>query len=273
LCVAIVGFFFGDEAARGQVAAQITAATGPEAASAIQNVVRNAHQSHAGVLSTVAGIAMAVVGASGVFGQLQTALNQMWDVKPKPGRGWKGFIRDRVLSFTMVLSVAFILLASLAVSAVLSSAGKYLSSALPGGEGVWLVINFFLSFAVITGLFMLIFKVVPDARTRWRDAAVGAVVTALLFTIGKFLLGLYLGRASVGSAYGAAGSVVAFVVWVYYAAQILFMGAEFTQVYARTVGKPITPDDNAVPARRDLGEDAAQRPRAPSTAAARESRA
>lgn len=247
LCVAVVGFFFGEEAARGQIATQLSATTGPEAANAIQNVVRNAHQSDAGLLSTIAGIVMALVGASGVFGELQTALNTMWGVKPKPDRGWKGFIRDRFLSFTMVLAVAFILLASLAVSAGLSTAGKYLSDSLPGGAGVWQVVNFLISLGVITGLFTLIFKVVPDAEMRWRDAAVGGFATAVLFTIGKLLLGLYLGRSSVGSAYGAAGSIVAFVVWVYYAAQILFLGAEFTRVYANEFGKPITPSDNAIP--------------------------
>ncbi|MET0390166.1 MAG: YhjD/YihY/BrkB family envelope integrity protein, partial [Polyangiales bacterium] len=182
------------------------------------------------------------------FGQLQSALNTMWDVKPKPDRGWRGLVRDRFLSFTMVLAVAFILLASLAVTAALSSVGKFLGDALPGGAGLWQVVNSVISLAVITGLFALIFKVVPDAKMRWRDAAVGGAVTAVLFTIGKYLLGLYLGRSSVGSAFGAAGSVVAFVVWVYYVSQILFMGAEFTQVYARMLGKPIAPDKHAIPA-------------------------
>jgi hypothetical protein len=170
----------------------------------------------------------------------------MWDVKPKPGRGWRGLVRDRILSFTMVLAVAFILVTSLAITAVLTSLGKFLSGALPGGAGLWEVINFVISLAVITGLFTLIFRFVPDAHVRWRDAAVGATATAFLFTIGKFLLGLYLGTSSVGSAFGAAGSVVAFVVWVYYVSQILFVGAEFTQVYARMFGKPIAPDEKSV---------------------------
>ncbi|MEY4577262.1 MAG: hypothetical protein RL701_1965 [Pseudomonadota bacterium] len=257
LCVSIVGFFFGDEAARGQVAGQVGSAIGPEAGEAIQNVIRNAHESEAGVFSTIAGIVLLLVGASGVFGELQLALNKMWDVKPKPGRGWKGLVRDRFFSFTMVLGVAFVLIASLAVSAALATVGKVLSHSLPGGEAVWQILNFVLSFGVITLLFALIFKVVPDAKMRWRDALFGASVTAFLFTVGKLLLGLYLGKASVGSAYGAAGSLVAFVVWVYYAAQILFMGAEFTQVYARILGKPITPDANAVPAERTVKHRAA----------------
>lgn len=246
LCVSIVGLFFGERAARGQVAGQIGTVTGPEAATAIQDIILNAHQSQASIMSTVAGTALLLVGASGVFGELQTALNTMWGVKPKPGRGFRGFVRDRFFSFTMVLGVAFMLLVSLAVSAWLSAAGKLLAGSLPGGEALWQVLNFLLSFAVITLLFALIFKVVPDARIRWRDVTVGAAMTAFLFTLGKFLLGLYLGKSTVASTYGAAGSVVAFVVWVYYASQILFLGAEFTQVYARTLGKPIAPDAHAV---------------------------
>lgn len=169
-------------------------------------------------------------------------------MKPKPGRGVKGFLRDRFLSFTMVLGVAFVLLVSLLVSTVLSAMGTYLAGSLPGGETLWLVLNFAISLAVITFLFALIFKYVPDARIRWRDVWVGALVTALLFTLGKFLLGLYLGTSSVASSYGAAGSIVALVVWVYYAAQILFAGAEFTQVYARLFGADIQPSSQAVPA-------------------------
>jgi membrane protein len=155
-------------------------------------------------------------------------------------------VRDRFLSFTMVLGVAFMLLASLVVSAALATLGRTLSQALPGGDALWQIVNFLISLAVITVLFALIFKVVPDAEVRWRDTLVGAAVTALLFSIGKLLLSLYLGKSSVASSYGAAGSVVAFVVWVYYASQILFVGAEFTQVYSNSVGTPIEPSDNAV---------------------------
>jgi membrane protein len=247
LCVSIVGFFFGEKAARGQIASQIGTVTGPEAAKAIQSVIQNAHQSDGGVLSTIAGIVLLLVGASGVFGELQTALNNMWGVKPNPQRGAiKDFLIARFLSFTMVLGVAFMLLASLVVSAVLAGLGRVLSDALPGGELVWQILNFVISLGVITLLFALIFKFVPDAKVNWRDVWVGAAVTALLFSIGKMLLGLYLGKSTVASTYGAAGSVVAFVVWVYYAAQILFIGAEFTQVYSRAVGTPIEPAKGAV---------------------------
>lgn len=247
LCVSIVGFFFGERAARGQIAAQISTVTGPEAAEAIQSVVQNAHQSDAGVLSTIMGILLLLIGASGVFGELQTALNNMWGVKPNPRGGMiKDFLMTRFLSFTMVLGVAFMLLASLVVSAVLSAVGRMLSESLPGGEALWQVLNFLISLGVITLLFAVIFKFVPDAEVQWRHVWIGAAVTALLFSIGKMLLGFYLGKSSVASAYGAAGSVVAFVVWVYYAAQILFIGAEFTQVYSRALGHPIEPAKGAV---------------------------
>jgi membrane protein len=251
--VALAGAAFGDDAARGQVAEQVGAVVGPQAASAIQGVVRNAHHEHGGILSSVVGFAVLLFGASGVFGELQTTLNAVWGVKPKPGRGIKGFLRDRFLSFTMVLGVAFMLLVSLLVSAALSAVGRFLSGALPGGEVLWQVVNFLVSLGTITGLLGLIFKVIPDVEIRWRDVWVGALVTACLFTLGKFVLGLYLGKSSFASSYGAAGSVVALVVWVYYASQILFMGAEFTQVYAQMFGKDIRPSPQAVPAEPESG--------------------
>jgi membrane protein len=256
MSIAVAGVVFGEEAARGQIAEQIGQVVGAQAANAIQSIAKNAHQSHAGPLSSIVGIAIMLFGASGVFGELQTALNLMWDVKPKPDRGIKGFMRDRFFSFTMVVGVAFLLLVSLVVSALLSAFGRALSGSLPGGEALWQIANFVISFGVITGLFALIFKVVPDAKIRWRDVWVGAAVTALLFTIGKMLLGLYLGKSSFASSYGAAGSLVALVVWVYYASQILFVGAEFTQVYTRRVGSDIQPSDNAVPSKPAHAEGA-----------------
>ncbi|HKP56298.1 MAG TPA: YihY/virulence factor BrkB family protein [Polyangiales bacterium] len=245
--VAIAGLLFGEEAARGQVAGQISSVVGEQAATAIQNVARSAHQSDSGTLGSIVGIVVLLVGASGVFGELQTALNEIWGVKPKPGRGIWGFLRDRFWSFTMVLGVAFMLLVSLVISTALAALGRYLSGSLPGGEALWQILNFLISLGIITGLFGLIFKVVPDAEIRWRDVWVGALFTAVLFTLGKFGLGLYLGKSTVASSYGAAGSIVALVVWVYYAAQIAFLGAEFTQVYARLFGKDIQPSPQAMP--------------------------
>lgn len=253
ISIGVAGWFLGSDAARGGVAGQLSGIVGDEAASGIQAVVASAHEPSKGVIGTVVGIVTLLVGASGVFGQLQSSLNAIWEVKPKANRGWLGQVKDRFFSFTMVLGVAFLLLVSLVLSSLLSSFGRFLGDTLPGGAILWQVVNVTLSFAVVTLLFALIFKVIPDAKVRWRDVWLGAGVTALLFTIGKQLLGVYLGRAAVGSSYGAAGSLIALVVWVYYATQILFMGAEFTQVHARHRGADIQPTATAERAESPVG--------------------
>lgn len=246
ISVAVAGWFFGPDAARGKVAAELGAVVGLEAARGIQTVVASARSPETGVISSIVGVVTLFIGASGVFGELQTSLNRIWEVKPKPGRGFLGEVKARFFSFTMVLGVAFLLLVSLVVSSLLSAVGQGFATHLPGGEAIWQLLNFVISLAVITALFALILKYVPDAEVRWRDVWLGALVTALLFTFGKSLLGLYLGKAAVGSSYGAAGSLIALVVWVYYAAQIFLLGAEFTQVAARRHGREIRPSENAV---------------------------
>jgi membrane protein len=260
IAVAIAGFVLGPEAARGQIAGALSGAVGREAAEGIQAVVASAHSSSSGTIGTIIGAVTLFVGASGVFGELQFALNSIWEVRSKAGRGVWGEVKDRFFSFTMVLGVAFLLLVSLVLSAVLSAAGHFFAACLPGGELFWQGLNFGLSLALVTGLFALIFKYVPDVEIEWGDVWVGAGMTALLFTIGKSLLGIYLGKASVGSSYGAAGSLVVLVVWVYYSAQILFLGAEFTQVHARHRGRNIRPSKRAVAfdRRTGLGEPAAR---------------
>lgn len=245
ISIAVIGFFVGPEAARGQVAGELASVVGNQAADGIQAIAANAKSPAAGVVSTVVGVVTLFFGASGVFGELQSSLNAVWDVKPKPGRGLWGEVKARFLSFTMVLGVAFMLLISLLLSAMLSAVGTRFSGLLPGGEVLWQIVNFAFSLLVISGVFSLIFKYVPDVRVRWRDVWLGALVTALLFTLGKLLLGLYLGKAAVGSAYGAAGSIIALVVWVYYATQIFLLGAEFTQVQARRNGGKIEPAADA----------------------------
>ena len=254
LSVAVAGLWFGDEAARGQIVNQIGSVVGTEAGTAVQTIAANAKEPSAGIISTVIGIAVLLFGASGVFNELQSALNTIWEVQPKPNQGIRGFLRHRLFSVAMVLAVAFLLLVSLLVSAGLSAAGKFFEQHLPGGEGLWQVLNFVIALGVTTVLFGLIYKVIPDAIMRWRDVWVGAFVTAALFTIGKLLLGLYLGKSSTTSSFGVAGSVVALVLWVYYSSQILFLGAEFTQVYARRFGGQIQPSKNAqsVPAPNDV---------------------
>jgi membrane protein len=246
IVVAVAGIFLGPDAARGRLAGELATVVGAEPARGIQAVLASARAPASGVVSTVVGVITLFIGASGVFGELQSSLNTVWEVKAKPGRGLWGEVKARFLSFTMVLGVAFLLLVSLVLSALLSAFGTRFSSALPGGEVLWQGFNFVFSLAAITGLFALIFKYIPDAEIKWQDVWLGAAVTAALFTIGKLLLGLYLGKAAVGSAYGAAGSLIALVVWVYYAAQILFLGAEFTSVQARRNGREIRPSDDAV---------------------------
>jgi membrane protein len=178
-------------------------------------------------------------------------MNTVWEVAPKPGRGILGLIKDRFFSLTMVLGVGFLLLVSLALSAALAAAGQFRGEVLPLPEVVMRVLNFIVSFAVITLLFAMVFKILPDVKIHWGDVWVGAAMTALLFTVGKRLLGLYLGRGSVGSAYGAAGSIIVVLIWVYYSAQILFFGAEVTQVYANRYESYIKPDEDAVPVTKE----------------------
>jgi membrane protein len=192
-------------------------------------------------------VATLLLGAAGVFGQLQDALNTIWGVKPKPGRGFWATIKDRFASFTMVLGVGFLLLVSLTLTTVLSALVKYVSGSIPALAAIGQVLDFIVSFAVITLLFALIFRVLPDVKIDWRDVWLGAALTSILFVVGKFAISVYLGRSGVASAYGAAGSLVVLLLWVYYAAQILFSGAEFTKVYAKTFGSKIVPADDALP--------------------------
>lgn len=259
ISVALAGLFFGQDAARGRVASELGAVVGTQAAQGIESVVASAQSPVSGVVSTIVGVVTLFIGASGVFSELQSSLNTIWEVKRKPGRGVWGEVKDRFWSFTMVLGVAFLLLVSLLLNSVLSAIGATFSPLLPGGELVWQGVNALFSLAVITGLFALIFKYVPDAEIRWRDVWLGAAVTALLFTIGKLLLGLYLGKAAIGSSYGAAGSLIALVVWVYYAAQILLLGAEFTQVQARRSGREIRPARDALAVQKTFPSAAEQR--------------
>jgi membrane protein len=248
IVIAIAGLFFGEEAARGQIVGQVQGLVGEQSAQTIQEMVANAGSNRStGILATVVGIVTLVFGALGVFGQLQDALNTIWEVQPKPGKSWLEVIKDRLAPFTMVLGIAFLLLVSLVISAALAALGKFFGGIFPEFALVGQIINFVVSFGVITLLFAMMFKFLPDAKIAWSDVWVGAAATALLFTIGRLLIGIYLGRSSTASAYGAAGSLVIVLIWVYYSAQILFLGAEFTQVYAKTYGSKIQPAEDAMP--------------------------
>lgn len=236
IVLAIAGLWFGAEAARHELFSQVSGLVGSEGGEAIQALVSAAHKPKTGAWATVIAVATLFVGATGVFVQLQDALNSVWGVRRVPGRGLRNFIKDRLLSFALIVGIGFLLLVSLVLSAGLSALGKFMSGLLPAQETIWQGINFVVSFGVITLLFAMIFKVLPDVKIAWRDVWIGAILTALLFNLGKFLLGLYLGRSSVTSAYGAAGSLVIVLLWVYYSAQILFFGAKFTQIYSTRHG-------------------------------------
>lgn len=255
IAIAIAAVVFGEEAARGGIEDQLRGLIGQQGAQAVEEMIKNSSKPAEGTIATIISVVFLLFGASGVFGQLQDSLNTIWEVAPKPGRGVMGFIKDRFLSFTMVLSIGFLLLVSLVLSAVLAGLNNVLGGMMPGLSFLWGLLNFLISFGVITLLFALIYRVLPDAKIAWGDVWFGAIITALLFTIGKSLIGLYLGNSSVGSTYGAAGSFVVLLLWVNYSAQILFFGAEFTQVYANKYGSRIVPTKNAV---RLTEEDRAQ---------------
>lgn len=205
---------------------------GDRGADTVQAMLTNAQKPSSGIFASIVAFITLLFGASGVFGELRDALNTIWDAQPKEASGWRSALRQKLFSFGMVLSVGFLLLISLILSAGLAVVGKFFGQLVPVPVPLLEGFNFVVSLAVITVLFALLFKFVPARSIPWRDVRIGAFMTAILFTIGKFLLGLYLGKAGVGSAYGAAGSLVAVIVWVYYSAQIFFFGAEFTRVYA-----------------------------------------
>jgi membrane protein len=257
IAIAIAGSVFGEEAARGELVRQIQGLVGKEGAEAVQSMIENANKpGSGGAIATIIGVVLLMFGASGVFGQLQSALNTIWEVKPKPGQGIRSFLMSRFLSFAMVLVIGFLLLVSLILSAFLATVSRFFNDLMPGFPVLGQVINFIISFGVITLLFASIYKFLPDVKLPWKNLWVGAAVTSLLFTIGKLALGLYLGNGTVGSTYGAAGSLVVLLIWVFYSAQILLIGAEFTQVYSKYRGKPIRPSKHAVP----IAEESRDRP-------------
>ncbi len=232
LITAIIGLFFGHEGAHGALVTQARQMMGDRGAQMVEDLLKNAQKPSSGIIATIIAFATLLFGASGVFVELQDALNIMWDAPKQQSSGFMKMIRQRLTSFGMVLSIGFLLLVSLVVSAGLAFLGHAFGQLLPLPDFVLQIINFVVSFAVVTALFALMFKYVPTVVVSWREVIYGAIGTAILFTIGKFALGIYLRKASVGSTYGAAGSLVAVVVWIFYSAQIFFFGAEFTRVHA-----------------------------------------
>jgi membrane protein len=233
VAIGVAGFFFGRDAAQGEVVAQFSSLIGRAGAKAIEDLLASTGSPGKGATAALLGTATLLIGASGVFGELQEALNNIWNVEPKPSAGWKTFLRRRFLSFAMVLGSGFLLLVSLLLSAFVAATSRRFTFSSPAAEVTWSTANSLFGLLLPCILFALIFKLVPDAKVAWRDVWVGAVLTAALFALGRAAIGYYLGRSALDSTYGAAASLVAVVFWVYYSAQILFSGAELTQVLAR----------------------------------------
>jgi membrane protein len=237
IAIAVAGFFLGEEAARGEILVQLRALLGEDGAAAVQGLLESVGRPTQGVLATVFSIFMLIVGATTVFAELQTDLDRIWKAPPAEYRGglWR-LLRSRVLSFGLILALGFLLLVSLILSATLSAVGQLWSGYFDGWEKALQTINFAASLAIATALFAIIYKVLPSVRIAWRDVWIGAVVTALLFALGKTLIGLYIGNSGIASGFGAASSFVIVLIWVYYSTQIFLLGAEFTGVYAREHG-------------------------------------
>jgi membrane protein len=245
ILTAIVGFFFGSSVAESYIIGAVSGIVGPQSGDAIREIGRNASQEGGGLLATIVGFILLLLGAGAVVGQLQTSLNTLWGVKARTDRGWWAIIRARFLSYAMLLGIGFLLLVSLVASTVLSALSKYLGGLLPGADFLWHILDVVVSFGFTTALFAMIYKVLPDVHISWKDVWTGAALTALLFTIGKFLIGLYLGQSSTAATYGAAGSLVTVLLWVYYSALIFFLGAEVTKVYATEYGRGVAPTEYA----------------------------
>ena len=245
----VVGLIFRNDPAGAweRITEQMSYVLDPSAMSVIRDIAHKAAEpGNKTVVATVIGVAVALFGASGVFGQLQDALNTIWGVTAKPGLGIWGFLRARFISFGMVAGVCFLLLVSLVIESLLKAFSHYVQAAFPGGITVAVGVYLLFDLLVVTFLFAMIFKLLPDADIQWRDVWIGGAITAVLFLIGKWALGLYLGSGAAGSAYGAASSLITLLLWIYYSSQILLFGAEFTQVYSDEFGSHVVPSDFAV---------------------------
>jgi membrane protein len=248
IIIAVAGIFFGQEAVRGQVAGQIGHMLGKDAGEGIQTMIINASKSGKNTIATIIGIATLLFGATGVFIQLQKSLNKIWKVKANPNEGFKRLLALRATSLGLILAIGFLLLVSLVITAALAALGNWITHLLPDFMlYVMYVVNFLISFGMMTLLFAMIYKFLPDVNIHWKTVWFGAMVTAFLFEIGKFLLSIYFGKAEPASAYGAAGSVVLILLWVSYSCMILFFGAAFTRIYGRRYGHKIEPSSHAIP--------------------------
>lgn len=256
IVVSVAGYVFGEEAARGEILTQLRGMLGEDGASTIEALLKSVSEPATSLAATAVGIIALLIGATTVFGELQDSLDRIWRAPAREGGGgFMSFVRSRLLSIGMILGLAFLLMVSLVFSAVLTVMGKWWGTFFGTWQGLLEVVNFVVSFALVTGMFALIYKLMPRVRIQWRDVWIGAAFTALLFVIGKSLIGLYIGTTGIASGFGAAASLVVILVWVYYSAQIFLFGAEFTWIYSHTFGsrrgqKPPDAPEGSIPARK-----------------------
>jgi membrane protein len=244
--LAVAGFILGEQAAQGRLMETLQSVVGEKTAAMLEEMLAALRRNRAGVVATALGALTIIVGAFSISGQLRNSLNEIWDVRQKPDLSWGAIIKSRLRTFLMVLVAGLVFITSLVASAVASRIGGSLIQYLPGDSAVlWQVVEFAASFVILTCVFAILFKYLPSVEMNWSDIWVGAAVTGFFFAVGKFLIGLYIGRSGVTSAYGAAGSLAVLLLWIYYSALIFFLGAEFTQVYARQFGHGVTPSDDA----------------------------
>ena len=257
LLIGVASLIFNGEVVQGRFLRTLEDLVGAQGAAAIRDILASPRTEKPGVIATIVGTATLLVSASAVFGHLKDAINTVWEIELKPTRSLGAFLRKYIFSVMVLLGTGFLLLVSLAASTLLTALGDTLDRYLPGGEGLWAAVDALFSIGAITFLFALLYKYIPDAKVAWKDALVGGLVTSFLFNVGEYLIGFYLGRTNVGSAFGAAGSLVVLLVWVYYSSMIFFFGAEFTKAFATEYGSSIIPDEDARPvteeARRQQG--------------------
>ncbi|CAN5663024.1 YihY/virulence factor BrkB family protein [soil metagenome] len=245
--ISLCSIILGREAIEGQVYTQLESFVGSDTAAQLQQIIRNASLQGKSTLAATIGGVMLLVGATTVFAEIQDSINMIWGLKPKPKRGWFKMLRNRLLSFSVIISLGFLLLVSLALSGIIDAFSRRLAEAYPDITVIiFYIINILLTFFITTVIFGVIFKVLPDAQIKWKDVRAGAITTALLFMLGKFAISFYIGKSNIGSTYGTAGSLVVLLLWVYYSSIILYFGAEFTKAYAIQYGEPIHPNTYAV---------------------------
>jgi membrane protein len=251
IIITMCSVFFGRADVEGKVYAQLEGFVGHDTAAQLQSIIQHAAISGKSTLATIIGVIFLLIGASSVFAEMQDSINMIWGLKPKPKSGWIAFLKNRLLSFSIIISLGFLLLVSLSFSALVEAFGNHLKLIIPGISVILVyVINFCITVGITTFIFAVVFKVLPDAEIKWKDVTIGSVATMVLFLFGKFAISFYISKSNVGSTYGAAGSLIILLLWIYYSAMIVYFGAEFTKFYAIAYGDEIKPTDYAVTVRQ-----------------------